>query len=277
MNKLISIILIFVLVLSLCACSLIPESGRETEVPSETERTTEEPTTESTTEESTTEESTTEAEAVLSAEEQIALFVANRDLWYPQEEYYVPYTFAVTDLDQNGRLEILINICMGTGFFSQNAAWEVNEAGDGIVKCSGIFDTYDGQPDIAYTQMQVYDAGNGIYYYIVSDYQRNGWEFNVTNKYAISLSCGQIYGTHLGTMLCENYSDGTQTISYVDSTGAEITEDAFETLAESVYADLTARTAQFLWQNKNLEELEQLDADGLHHLLEQSWAGFSLN
>ena len=274
MKKLISIFLISMLVLSLCACDLIPGSGRETEKPTEPESFTEEPATELTTEEPTT--VPTEPEPVLSVEEQIALFVSNRDMWYPKEDYYVPYSYAVTDLDQNGRLEILVNVCMGTGFFSQNSAWEVNEAGDGISSCGEIFEDQTSQIDLGATTVPVYLDAEGTLYYIVSDYIREGWAYNVTLDFSMQLQEGQLVIRPLASAACEAYEDGTQIFTYRSGSGDEISQEEYEQMADTVFAEAKAMVATFGWQSKVLEETDLLDADGWHRLLEQSWADFSV-
>lgn len=235
----------------------------------------EEPTEESSVE--STGESTVQPYTLIApAEAQIALLVANRDQWYPVENYYVPYSYAVADLDQNGRLELLITVCMGTGFFSENAAWEVNATGDGIVSCGDIFDTYESQVDLGYAQTDVYYDGAGIYYYMVSDYIRNGWAFNATEKYALSLQDGQLQARHLASYGCENFEDGSQSITCYDASGAEISQEEYEQIEATVFAELIPMTASFLWQAEYLEDTDLLDADGWHSLLEESWAGFSL-
>ena len=228
--------------------------------------------------EATTEEPTAPAyELLLPAEEQIAIFVANRDLWYPVDDYYVPYSYTVCDLDQNGRMELLINICMGTGFFSENAAWEINESCDGIVSCGEIFETYESVVDLGYPETNVfYDAESGVYYFMAEDYIRNGWAFNATEKYALSLEEGQLKALYLGNRATENFEDGSQTVTCTDASGAEISQEEFDAIEQTVFADLKPMVARFNWKAEYMEDTDLLDADGWHHLLEDAWQGFSL-
>ena len=281
--------LVLGLMLSCAACgkTLLPEQTEEsfeTKPPKTEESTTEapieitlEPSEEDTTEESIQESTAPVSELLLPAEEQIAIFVANRELWYPVDDYYVPYSYTVCDLDQNGRLELLINICMGTGFFSENTAWEINESGDGIVSCGEIFETYESVVDLGYPEADAYyDAESGVYYYVAEDFIRNGWAFNATEMYALSLEDGQIRSQFLASYACETFEDGTQTITCTDASGADITEEEFNVIDETVFADLKPLTAKFLWKAEYMEDTDLLDADGWHRILEEAWQGFSL-
>lgn len=286
LKKIFACVLVLGLLFGCAACTFSVELNPDGSEPAETKPTETEPSvateeperTEASTEESTEETAPEESYTLLiPAEEQIALLVANRDLWYPADDYYVPYSYAVTDLDQNGRLELLINICMGTGFFSENFAWEVNETGDGIVSCGEIFETYESQVDLGYAAADAYyDAETDIYYFIAEDYIRNGWAFNATEVYAMSLQNGQMQSRFLGSCSYENFEDGTQNITCIDASKAEITEEVFNVIDETVFADLQAMTVKFLWQAKNIADTDLLDADGWHRILEESWLGFSM-
>lgn len=290
MKKILLLAMALCLLVSCAACSLFakPEESKdefETKPSKNEEDTTEAPTlgtedtepSEDTTEESIQESTAPVYELLLPAEEQIAIFVANRELWYPVDDYYVPYSYTVCDLDQNGRLELLINICMGTGFFSENTAWEINESGDGIVSCGEIFETYESVVDLGYPEADAYyDAESGVYYYVAEDFIRNGWAFNATEMYALSLEDGQIQSQFLASCACETFEDGTQTITCTDASGADITEEEFNVIDETVFADLKPLTAKFLWKAEYMEDTDLLDADGWHRILEEAWQGFSL-
>lgn len=278
MKKLLFLLLILASVLSFSACDPTsrPEEPFITVEPAESGKDWEESTTEPTTESPTTE--STELEPGLSVEEQIALFVVNREQWIPTESYYVPISYALTDLDQNGRLELWRTVCMGTGVFSYNACWEVAPNFDGIVSCDEIFNGESSQIDMGYsTATAFYDKTSGVYYHIGTDYLREGWMHNATAKYAISLQDGQLVQELLCEMLCTNYEDGTQEINCYDINGEGITAEEFETYEYSAFSHLHSMSVTFGWQLVYEEEVNDLDADQWHRILEKSWAGFSMN
>ena len=102
--------------------------------------------------------------------------------------------FAVTDLNHNGRLEILISWCQGSGAFSSTLVYEVTEAKNDLVRLnpdddsknddSADFITFsDGEPHVA-----VYDCykNNGEYFYLITDYCSAGWTDKYLAYYAYS-------------------------------------------------------------------------------------------
>lgn len=290
MKKILLLAMALCLLVSCAACSLFakPEESKdefETKPSKNEEDTTEAPTlgtedtepSEDTTEDIIQESTAPVYELLLPAEEQIAIFVANRELWYPVDDYYVPYSYTVCDLDQNGRLELVINICMGTGFFSENYFWEINESLDGVIACDNPFVDYASQVDLGYPETNVYyDAESAVYYYMAEDFIRNGWAFSATEKYAISLEDGQVMDRLLASSATENFEDGSQTVTCTDDAGNEISQEAYDTVEQTVFADLKPMVAKFLWQAEYIEDTDLLDADGWHRLLEEAWQGFSL-
>ena len=67
---------------------------------------------------------------------QIDVIMNNIDMWnlYTEDNTYNPYGYAITDLDQNGRLEIIASSCQGTGLYTYSNYYEVNERLDGLNK-----------------------------------------------------------------------------------------------------------------------------------------------
>ena len=122
----------------------------------------------------------------LRLEDQIALIAANYPLWVKSDPV-VPYSFTVTDLDHNGRLEIISSVCMGTGYFSTNEIWEVNEKYDGLVLCTGEQDGDGSYSDLTTGPWTVIEKG-GAYYYIVRDNVRNGYAFNAPSFFIYHVS-----------------------------------------------------------------------------------------
>ena len=66
----------------------------------------------------------------INVEKQIDVIMNNIDTWNlsTDEDIYAPYGYAITDLDQNGRLEIIASSCQGTGIYTYSNYYEVNES-----------------------------------------------------------------------------------------------------------------------------------------------------
>lgn len=211
----------------------------------------------------------------MSYEDQIALIVSEKAQWQiPSDEYYQPYSYTVTDLDRNGRLELIVSVCMGTGFFSYNNVWEVSESFDGITLCRTPYGEYGSQSDIIVSQLKAYTDGEH-YYYIVSDYVRSGWAWNGEEIRAYSLKDGAISDETLASYSCNNYEDGTSDTTYFDADGREISQSEYEDIADEIFEDLEELDVTILWQMLSEEEFSQLDDGSLTSLLAQAWQGFT--
>ena len=113
---------------------------------------------------------------------------------------------AVTDLNHNGRLEVLLTACLGTGAYSYTKVYEISEDYSELVKLefksSGTADG-DGSGDfynLAEPGIMVYDCYNkdNEYYYLIRDYASSGW----SDKYI------GFYSYTFGDAVLEEYIGG---------------------------------------------------------------------
>lgn len=191
--------------------------------------------------------------------EQIGLIAANADLWLQDFEYY-PWGYTVTDLDQNGRLEILSCSVQGTGFYSYIKAYEVREDGSGLTEIKGLGEErMDSLPDIWTGCVPVYfDKETEIYYYIFDDIIRNGMAEYYENKRAVSLVDGVWQEIPLASKVTL-YSDPDHfTITRTGSRGESISEAQYESIAETVFAGLESSEICFNWITADTQEFRQL-------------------
>ena len=123
MKKFLSILLALALVFSLAACS---GSQQPAEEPQENG-----------------------GEASGDPDEQVKLIAANRDLWLVTDPSQADFmSYAVTDLDGNGRLELIATITEGTGRFSTTQFWEVSEDFTELKPVEYLFGETHSEPDI---------------------------------------------------------------------------------------------------------------------------------
>ena len=204
------------------------------------------------------------AAAVCAAPEisdQINLIAANANLWKQNIDFGL-WGFAVTDLDHNGRLEILAASVQGTGFYTYINAYEVNEKGDGFNELQGpsILRT-DSAPDIMVSNVPCYfDKDAGRYYYIFDDYIRNGIAENYQNRCAVSIADGKWEETTLASK-ATIYTDADHyTMTCTDASGNTITEEEYDEIAQTVYGKLKAGEICLNWQMTEKGDFEALSS-----------------
>ena len=149
MKKIFNILLCLVLAFSLAACS----SGSAQEEPEEPQ-----------------------AAPAITAEEQVKLIAESRELWLvtdPGQADQMQY--AVADLDDNGRLELIATITEGTGQFTTTQFYEVSEDGLALQPMDYSYGETHSEPDIGwYNSFRCYrgDLGNFL---VATDEMRNGY------------------------------------------------------------------------------------------------------
>jgi hypothetical protein len=189
-----------------------------------------------------------------------------------------PFYYAVTDLDQNGRLEIIQSSCQGTGLYTYTSLWEVDANGTELVPCQLSIAEGESQPDIITNPDMVYfNEANDCYFYIFCDDIRDGAAEHYQSRVAISLQDGVVNATLLGQMHSIYASSDAVTTTYTDADGNAIDEDAYNMAADKTFAGLTAMKATIGWTDYTVSaQLDTLTEAELMEVLETSWESFSL-
>ncbi len=215
-----------------------------------------------------------------STQAQLELIADNVDQWaLPMDYANEVYEYAVTDLDGNGRLEIIAANMGGTGIYTYSNFYEVNETYDGITLCERDVMEGESQADIGTGAVQAYyDSETGTTYYVFEDYLKNGAAEHYEVQIAISLADGKISEETLA-IRSEIYDvEKGLTISCQDADGTEITEDEFEAIADTVFAGLEKREVQFGWcvyqGSDGVERFRGLDREEMLGVLTESYEGF---
>lgn len=277
MKKLLLLLTLAALILSLAACQgekqgIFP--FLQEKLGKEESSTTELTTTEETTTEAPTTETPTELMPEMPYEDQIALLAVNAQQWVKTDPA-IPYSFAVTDLDRNGRLEIITSICMGTGIFTYTDIWEVNETYDGVMCCETDFDEYYSQADIIDSGLAAFER-DGIYYYIVTDYIRSGYAYNAEETRSLCLKNGAYSETLLAYRVTEVSVDYEETTTYYNADGEVISEAEYAMMPEMYFLDAKPYTATLGWISFYENEIEVMDTLAWESVLTESWQSFGL-
>ena len=215
-----------------------------------------------------------------SVQAQLELMVDSVDQWMlPMDYANEVYEYAVTDLDGNGRLEIIAANMGGTGLYTYSNFYEVNETYDGLTLCERDVTEGESQADIGTESVQAYyDSETGTVYYVFADYIKNGAAEYYEVKIAVSLTDGKISEETLA-IRSEIYDpENGLIISCQDSDGAEITEDEFGTIADTVFDGLEKREIQFGWcvyqGTDGMEAFRGLEREEMLEVLSESYESF---
>ena len=76
------------------------------------------------------------------------------------------FYFAVTDLDNDGLVEIITSACTGTGLYTNSYFFEVHEKGRGIISCNPAMVNRESEPDIIvdFTDCYINEETGEIFY-----------------------------------------------------------------------------------------------------------------
>ena len=241
------------------------------------------------------------------AEAQLLSFVASKDVWRVQDETDW-WGYAITDLDQDGRWELIASEMHGTGHFqTTNFYWDdhqatgvINQAGGSSLDRENTLSTLaSGMPLSGFPSLSpnfqctgqtqsyqgYYDSAYGNYYYTSADTTTYKEEIvsTFTTLSVWSLQCGERFaadpdnqGKPGGMLLgCRWAPMGESRSDCWDAYGNYISESAFNTLVQEYCGDLEPVTVQIYWVED--QHLDELDDEELLSLLQESMDKFSLS
>ena len=237
------------------------------------------------------------------AEKQLAAFTEYYTDWQVKEEQDW-WGYAVTDLDQDGNLEIISSECHGTGHYTTTSVYEIdsyhapftivctatsNETQQTLEALSHggplgtclLLAPHQERSGVSQTYPVYYDENQEVYYYIYED-SINNTDGVFNSLRAVSLGCGEISGISLGgeatgiLLGCKRtgYHGDYISVDCWDMYGNYIDKDTYGKLAEQYYADLQKKEASILWIE--CQDLEDLSKEEIYNLLKSSMDSFSL-
>ena len=153
------------------------------------------------------------------------------------------WSYAVTDLDHNGRLELLAACVKGAERRTSLLAWEVSQDGKTVVQIP----TSGSYPDVIRASADTFhNLSDGTWSYQFDDIAVNSPTELAENKCALSLKDGK-----LGFTAFANKKISTQNsqspISYFNSVGHSITPEDYNAAASNAFASSAKSSTCFDW------------------------------
>lgn len=193
-------------------------------------------------------------------EKQLLIMAEKKEMWLEEPEFADEvYRYAVTDLDHNGRYEVIVAHMGGTGLYTYSRFFEVNEKYDGLEECRTEFLEGDSQPDIISEKLVAYIDENGKFHYAVYDSVKNGAAEYYENVRELMLQDGEIKTNYIVSKSV-TYNGEIPDVTCSDSEGNAITEAEYESGAERYFQGFQRNVISFGWQD--VKELED-DAEGI--------------
>ena len=194
--------------------------------------------------------------------EQRRILEENRELWaFPEGEwYYDPWFYTFTDLDRNGRIEVLAASTQGSGIFTYANFYEVNEDFGGVTNLCPDDEETDGLEDwpeiILDTLPCYYDSAADTYYYACEGVLRDGAAHQNSSWAVLSLKNGAAGWEYLGWRDTQWTDAMTQepTVSCTDAAGNPISEEEYASLVERRCAGMTRTELKLNWNEVRLPE-----------------------
>ena len=217
-------------------------------------------------------------------ENQIKLIAENQNLWLGSSlalDYtaWEP-TFCVTDLDNNGRLEVVCAATIGSGIFTDSTWSKVSSGFDSVINIKNdLTKNKNTGPEIIVDSTDCFvnpDTGERFYTFV--DTVRASGDYSTHTKGLLTLKDNTVSFTRLATCtsIAENPEDITiRTYTYADTNGNSLTKEEFDSYIENHLEGYEKHTATFKWQKLNSDS-DDANEEDIIKLLDESFKGFSV-
>ena len=183
-------------------------------------------------------------------------------------------SYTVTDLDGNGRLEIISADYSGDDQTTVSHIWEVGEDGK-LQKVDLPWAEEESQPDLITKSTKAwYDSSEDIYYYLFTNEEKTEDGSFRERKLTISLKDGKLSSE----VLAEKMTDETGTEQFLDAEGSEISAEDYENAGEEKYSELKEKSVKFKWISTKEHAIgSDVPMEQLLELVSEASAGFSVS
>ena len=175
-------------------------------------------------------------------ETQIQILEANRSSWEFREPYESPWFYTFTDLDLNGRLEVIAASTQGSGVFTYVNFYEVRADGSGIdnlYHANVEIEGPDDWPEIVLDRLPCYyDTAAGRYYYPCEGVTHDGYAHQYYSWQALCLKDGVADWELIASKNVDWDENGSDTTECRDAQGNVISPQDYDSAVERRFAGL---------------------------------------
>lgn len=206
---------------------------------------------------------------IFDADSQLEVMANSSDEWLIDDSFGGASMYAVCDLDDNGRLDLIASNMAGSGLFTTSNYYEINSTLDKLTK--NQYDTTEGdsEPDVMVALTTAYyDFSANLFHYIFEDVLRIGAAESVCIKSSVTLEDGVVSVVPLVT--CHNTADDSGNLQsrYYDNQDYEISVEDYETL-DYLFEDCEKLSVTFNFVSIG-------DSDDIFSSLSESYNGFTV-
>ena len=201
-------------------------------------------------------------------EEQLRILENNRAQWAFEDPYDSPWFHTFTDLDRNGRLEVIAATTQGTGIFTYVHYYEVRADGSGIDNCYHAdveIEGPDDWPEIVMDSLPCYyDAVNDRCYYVCEGITRDGYAHQYYTWQALCLKDGVADWEFIASKNVNWDENGAPTTECRDAKGNTIAESEYDSAVEQRFAGLekSELTLNWIQEENSWEDAEENNSSG---------------
>ena len=243
MKRITLIVISLIMILMITGCGAKTAGAVETAQPAAQTA----PATEQSAELQTAEAEFLSAPSVIPEDQQKQLIMTNYSLWAYTEPWDSPWFYAVTDLDHNGRMEIIAATLQGTGLYTWMKVYEVNADCSGLSEVALMEEEGFSYPDLVVDSMPCYyDAEVGLYYYSCEDIIRDGAARYYDQNMFFFLCNGKLDFQTIATKETV-YTEDKETVTCLDKDGNVISEADCETYADWYFAGKLKSELMLSW------------------------------
>ena len=179
------------------------------------------------------------------------LLESNRDKWAFTDPYDSPWYYVFTDLDHNGRLEVIAATTQGTGVYTYAHMWEVRSDYAGIENCyhkDVEIEGPDDWPEIVRDHLPCYhDPHFDRYYYPCEGVTREGAASQYYAWYALCLKDGVAEWERLAEKFVSYDDNGDESVICFSGDGQTITEDDYNNAVSARFEGMERTDIDLDW------------------------------
>lgn len=194
---------------------------------------------------------------------QLEIFAGTKEQWAPRDYDSFVFGYTVCDLDGDGRLELLVQLMAGTGLFSENHFYQVEDSGSGIKELPQ--ERYDG-----FSELDIGVSGSGgmafrdeegTVYYMASDNTRNGYAESFCSEGAYYLKNGCVYSMVYRGLHRQAQREDSWTETCFDAQGNEISREEWEGLLQHFLEGKEETAYPISWISAYPEEVRKASGE----------------